>query len=134
MKELFMRKLAKDLTDFAENNKIAEIGEIVETSWSDWKKPHKVEIYDIHSAFTTKPGTADIIPTVCYSALRLNADGTYRDKLGCGIVLSNFQKKNGEQWEQIGETINHCGFSFSVKNPRFEQHKKDNKLYKSGWL
>ena len=134
MEEKIMRNLAKQLIDFAEKNKIAEIGEVVETLWSNWKYSHKVEIYDIHSAFATKPGTVDIVPVVCYSALRLNKDGSYRDEIGCGIVLTNFKKENGEEWTQISETINHAGFSFSVKNPKLEKIRKEKKWYKSIWV
>ena len=112
--------------EFAKKNSIVMPGEIVETVWPGWKKPHQVKIYDIGSAISLNSwknikGDKRYCKDVCtpkfgmyYYAQRLKADGTPKDKKGCGIVLDNFKTKSGKKWEQTHELINHCAYHFSI--------------------
>ncbi len=129
MEEKIMKQLAKQLVEFAIKNKKAKIGEIVETIWGNWKKPQKVKIYEIEGCISTKSGSNDCIPTITYNALRLKKDGTPKDKIGCGICLTNFKTENGIEWKRIDQPINHVGLHFSIPNSEL-----DEKRNKEGWM
>lgn len=129
-----MKQLAKDLILFAEKNKITEIGEVVETTYNNWKKPHKVKIYDIRGCLATIKGKVDITLDIEYYALRLDKYGNPKDKIGSGIVLKNLITKDGKEWKQENEPFNHAGTSFSIPNTVLEKLKKENKWWKSDWI
>ena len=119
--------LEKLALEFAAKNAIVKHGEIVETVWGDWKRPHKVKIYSIGAALSLHHwkninGQKDYSTEkachprfgMTYCALRLFADGRAKDKVGSGIVLRNFKTANGTIWEETEEVINHCAYSWEL--------------------
>ena len=107
---------------------LVDVGDIVSTIWSNWKRRHDVMICEFGVEMVKLRGRArkegetvsqwleevqliGIQPY--YLALRLKKDGTPGDAVGSGIVLSNFTSKNGT-WNRIYESFNHCGLSWAV--------------------
>lgn len=112
---------------------LAKCGEIVETLWGDWKKPHKVKIYEVGIQLVKLDTRArkdnetaeqwiknvELIGVgLYYYALRLKADGSQKDVIGSGIALSNFIKSNGQKWEKKHDDFNHCGLSWKISSLR----------------
>jgi hypothetical protein len=95
-------------------------GDIVETTWGNqWKKPRKVQIYQVgaclaHDEFDTQKREFEAVLEMSYYALRLKADGTPKDKPGCGIVLWQFTKLDGTPWAQSRNTINNATVHWSL--------------------
>ena len=120
----FPKMIKKYALEFAAKNAIVKHGEIVETLWADWKKPHKVKIYDIGATLATnswriikgKRRYIKSYPRFCmyYFALRLKTDETPKDKAGCGIALTNFKKADGTIWQEMHGTINHASYSWRL--------------------
>lgn len=110
--------------EFMAQNTIVEHGEIVETIWGDWKKPHNVKICKIKSSLPVS--SWDIVDcerrykltkpefVMEYVAQRLRADGTVKDGENSGIYLSNLKKLDGTIWQITHETINHCAYSWEL--------------------
>lgn len=122
-----VKALKKMAIEFAAQNTLVEYGEIVETLWGSWKKPHRVKIYDIGAALSLHnwkivDGRRDyscdsLTPAFAmfYYALRLKADGSPKDKEGKGgIVLNNFKKDNGTVWQETNEVLNHAGYHWTL--------------------
>jgi len=110
---------------------IVDVGDIVETIWSNWKKSHKVKIYEIgielvklDTRARQENETVDewlqnislIGIDVYYLAIRLNKNGTPRDEIGSGIVLTNFITSNGHRWLKKHNGFNHVGLSWKIRS------------------
>lgn len=128
-----MIQLAKDLIDYANKNKLVEIGEVVETMWGNWKKPHKVKIYDISGTLVTLSGGVDVGIDIEYSARKIDKYGNI-DKSHVRLALTNFRTSSGVKWEKIHRDFNHGGLSFSIPNPELEAEIEANGWWKSKWL
>lgn len=116
--------LKKHAIEYAAKNTIVRYGEIVETRWADWKKPHKVKIDKIGAALSVhswrivngrkryKKHVASF--AMYYYAMRLTADGSPKDKAGQGIVLGNFKKADGQIWQATDEVLNHVAYHWRL--------------------
>lgn len=131
--EKIMKQLAKDLIDYANKNKIVEIGEVVETMWGNWKKPHKVKIYDIAGTLAILAGGVDVGVDIEYSAVKLDKDGNI-DKNHVRLGLTNFTTLSGVKWEDKHSRFYHPGLSFSIQNLELEAEIEANGWWKSKWL
>ena len=121
----FEESIKKYALEYARENTIVQRGEIVETLWGDWKKPHKVKINKIGAALSiqswdilknggrkykkTRPSFA-----MFYYALRLKADGGQKDEDGRGIVLTNLRKMDGKTWVETDEVLNYAAYHWSL--------------------
>ncbi len=119
----FNEIIKREAINYAKKHSIVEHGDIVMTQWADWKKPHKVMIYDIGACLScdwdkVKRETYATLG-MYYYARRLNADGRVfkNDKAG-GIVLEHFFTNDGTEWKKSKEDLNHCAYSWSLPVPR----------------
>ena len=108
--------LEKEALEFAKNNKIANIGDKIETVWGSWKKPHTVEICKIGATIAyDRMNPCTVVFKMNYIARRLKADGTFLDEKGTGIVLDNIKTIDNNTWNNELEDFNHCGLSWKLK-------------------
>ena len=105
---------------------IVNVGDIVETIWSNWKNFHKVKIYEIGIELVKLDAVDDWLQNISligidvyYLAIRLNKNGTPKDEIGSGIVLTNFITANGQKWLKKHNGFNHVGLSWKIR--RLEQ-------------
>jgi len=107
---------------------IVNVGDVVETKWSNWKNFHKVKIYEIgielvklDTRARQENETVDewlqnislIGIDVYYLAIRLNKNGTPKDEIG--IVLTNFITAKGDRWLKKHNGFNHVGLSWKIR-------------------
>jgi len=101
---------------------MAKCGEIVTTKWGDWKRPHKVKIYEVGVEIINLNLTIGerkrlglegwLGLELYYYADRVNDKG---EPTGVtGAVLTNFTTDSGKQWQKIGQSFNNCGLSFQL--------------------
>ena len=123
--------LKKHAIEYATNNTIAQYGEVVETIWANWKKPHKVKIYEIGAALVINSWyfvkgqrkykkTSEFF-AMYYFALRLKPNGTPKDKAGSGIVLNDFRKENGKRWRSTNDVLNHVRYHWRLPKSHLKQ-------------
>lgn len=97
---------------------LAKNGDIVITIWGEWKKPHKVKIYQVAAELVNlnltigernARGITDFIGVeLDYYANRVDDKG---EPIGAqGIVLTNFITADNKEWRKVGYTFNHFGF------------------------
>ena len=113
----FNDKIKAEALKWAKRNAIAMPGEIVETQWGDWKRPHKVRISKVGCCLSAKhDGEWKATLEMFYIAERLKPDGTSKEKNGSGIVLDHFRKEDGRTWRQSHLTINHAAYHWYWKS------------------
>jgi hypothetical protein len=104
--------IKKEALKWARKNAVAMPGEIVETVWGDWKKPHKVVIYSVGCCLCTgnldkknREFKAELQMT--YYGLKIPVSGIIpTENPGYGLALQNFIKADGTVWEEKREGIN----------------------------
>lgn len=114
MKKEFHEIIKEAALKWARKNAIAMPGEIVETIWGDWKKPHKVIIYSVGchlcaGDFDRQKWEFKAELEMAYCGLRIYPKQPLPDKNpGCGLVLNNFKKTDGVLWRSTKEGINNA--------------------------
>jgi hypothetical protein len=107
-----------------------KVGDVVETKWGNWKKSHKVKIYEIgihlisrndirargknESLYQWRLDSELMGIDLYFYALRLNKDGTAMDEIGSGIALTNLKIDNYE-WNEKHTGFNHIGLSWPIE-------------------
>lgn len=104
---------------WGEQYRIANIGEIV-TSKLGGVRDKKVEISNISVVIgRDASSTTQKTFAIHYVGRRLNAKGEYKDSLGCGVLLNEFVKENGQRYSandfEITEHMNDTGLSFNLQ-------------------
>lgn len=113
---------------YAEANKIADVGDIVETTWCGWKKPRAVSIVAVGAhliADWSKERGFFLDFDMTYVAHRLRKDGASAERVfESGICLNRLTTADGREWvdRQIisrGATwFNHCALSWRLSESR----------------
>lgn len=87
---------------FAEANRIAQVGDIVETTWGGWKKPRRVRITKIGATLIadwSKDRGFFIDFEMTYVAHRIRKDGSPLEREPTsGICLGNLKTDDGREW------------------------------------
>lgn len=94
---------------------VAAVGDMVTTTWCDWKRPRKVRIIDVsaHLVCRYDDGLRDWVVgySMAYVAERIKKDGTSKERGGSGICLSNLQTEDGRWWAPGGRWKEESGFN-----------------------
>jgi hypothetical protein len=87
---------------FAEANRIAQVGDIVETTWGGWKKPRRVRITKIGATLIADWSNDRgffIDFEMTYVAHRIRKDGSSLEREPTsGICLGNLKTDDGREW------------------------------------
>lgn len=121
--------------EYARDNRLADVGDVVETTWAGWKKPRKVRITKIgaHLIADWAEGRGFFIDfDMTYVAHRIRKDGssTEREQTG-GICLNNLRTDDGRVWQDRSLTsrnakwFNHTALSWKLDIPTPLQGAKD---------
>lgn len=117
--------LGREAKVYIKKHAIVAPGDIVTTTWGDWKKPRRVRVYRVgaHLVCRYDEELRDwrIGFAMNYCAERLRKDGTSAERApGMGICLSNITTEGGKTWAdaQDGRRLheergfNHAGLSW----------------------
>jgi len=113
---------------------LVHCGELVTTMWGDWKREHKVMVYQVDAVLVSLRGNrrarngdesneeyekylyenkiSRMGVEIHYSALRLGKNGIPKEKYG--IFLGNFKTEDGYEYQQKHDHFNHIGLSFTI--------------------
>lgn len=112
--------LASEALDFAAANKIAEPGDIVETTWAGWKRPRMVRIVSVGAhliADWSKERGFFVDFDMTYVGHRIRKDGSSAERVPeSGICLSNVKTSDGRTWRDraIGGSRNARWFNHTA--------------------
>lgn len=106
-------------------NALVSIGDIVNTTWGDWKRPQRVRISHVGAHLVCRYDDAlkDWVAGFAmeYNAERLRKDGTSKERNeGGGICLRNLMTLDGKtKWSVAGRWeedlgFNHAGLSWGT--------------------
>lgn len=102
MSELLTKTVADQALSFAEANRLVSVGDIVETTWSGWKKPRRVRITKIGATLIadwSKDRGFFIDFEMTYVAHRIRKDGSSMEREPTsGICLGNLKTSDGREW------------------------------------
>lgn len=110
------KALEREARAFIRRNAVAAIGDVVETTRAECKRPQTVRITDVgaHLVCRFDGARRDWVAgfAMDYYAERLRKDGTSKERYkGVAIVLSNLRTLGGDSWAVGGRWKEEFGFN-----------------------
>lgn len=113
--------------EYASANLIADVGDVVETTWGGWKKPRKVRITKIGAhliADWSKERGFFLDFDMTYVAHRMRKDGSSAERVPeSGICLNQLLTTDGREWRDRqlisinAKWFNHTALSWKLGTP-----------------